>query len=180
MKKIPKIAIYLALGLIIFLFPDQSDYYLSDDLLSLTFIQGVIIVLILFIISAFLWIWDGWGENPWYENLASAIATTFVLSSIGLLFVQPVVKQGTLLLNRIQSSESVIQKQEIWGSYGLLALELSEEKKDTVFIWLRDKLPDLYDKNRKGKDSVSIQLEKGLFGYYYINREKSKLISSEK
>jgi len=179
MKKIRNIAIFVVLAVLTFFFPDQSDYYLTDDLFSITFIQGIIIVLSLFVVITTTYMWAFWREEAWYESLTSALGATFFLSFMGFIFILPVFKQGTLLLNRMHSSESVIQKHEISRRYGFSTVDFTSKENDTIYVRFRDKFPQLYDENREGKDSAIIQFEKGLFGYYYINREKTKLISKE-
>lgn len=90
-----------------------------------------------------------------------------------------------LLLNRMHSTESIISHHEIIGN----TIEINEMKtpKDiqyngefefsgTRYLSIDSAFPHLENESAKNGDSITIRQEKGLFGYYYVNREQTKII----
>jgi uncharacterized membrane protein len=179
MKKTRNIAIIVVFAIIAFFFPNQNHYYLTDDLVTLNTTQGVIIASVLLVLLIALAFWSRKQEEPWYNSIAKGFWWTFSFVVIGLLVIQPTVKHGALLINRMHSYESVTQKHEVFRRYGVRIPDFTSETKDTIYVRFKDKFPQFYDENREQIDSVVIQFEKGLLGYYYINQEKSEIIVSQ-
>ena len=177
MKKIPNIAIIIVLAIIAFFFPNQNHYYLTDNLLTLNATQWVVIVSILLVLFIAVAFWARKKEEPWYGSVAKGFWWTFFLTVTDLMVIQPIVKQGSLLINRMHSYESMTQTHEVFRRYGVRIPDFTSETQDTIYVRFQDKFPQFYDENREQIDTVIIQFEKGLLGYYYINRKKTKIIT---
>ena len=179
MKKIYSFLIFIAIVFIVIFFPDQDDYYLTDDLLKPSVEEALWMSIALFIVVATFSFWLYRKEEEWLENLAASSWIGFKFLFIVYVCLFPMFRQGILLINRTYSSETLVKKEVVFRRYGVRMPDVTSENKDTIYVRFREKLPLFYNEERTGKDSVVIQFEKGLFGYYYINKEKTKIIPSK-
>jgi len=176
MKKLLNIVLALAALAMYFFFPDQNTYYLNDQIFEPSDVQVILISsgIMLVLLIYFLRFNEDYKQSE--DKVWDSIKASAFLVLIGWILLFPAIRNGVLLVNRVYSSEQKVVSYQVRviGSYRFPDIK-NEQNEDIIFN-LNDKFKSLKNTVILDKDSLSVQLEKGIFGYYYINHDKTRVI----
>jgi hypothetical protein len=82
-------------------------------------------------------------------------------------------------MNRADSSAQKIETVEVRVLGSIRMPQFKDDDGEQLLFWMRHKFEYLNNEIIRDGDSLSVQLEKGVFGYYYINHDKTKIIASQ-
>lgn len=157
----------------------QYNYYLDSNTYYFHFTHKIILGSVLFIGYILFFLWVHSNEKILFIKIGNSIAYSIFV----LLFTYYIIKQtlitGTLLINRVVTQEIVKETFEINvdKSYHTFSL-LATVEGNLTYIDIKSKFPNIDISTIEKGDSIAIQLERGLFNYYYINFHKTKIIKS--
>jgi hypothetical protein len=178
MKRILYIILVLGALALYFFFPDQKTYYLNDEILEPSFLQGILISLCIIILLMVFFVWFD-TEEKWWARIWNSLHVSSYVIILGWVWLMPIVQNSILWMNRADSSAQKIETVEVRVLGSIRMPQFKDDDGEQLLFWMRHKFEYLNNEIIRDGDSLSVQLEKGVFGYYYINHDKTKIIASQ-
>ncbi len=178
-KLLYRIAIIILILSVGYFLSLQYNYYLVSNTYYFNFLHKIILGSILFIGYILFFLWVHSNEKTLFIRIGNSITYSIFVLLFTYYIIEQTLITSTLLINRVVTQEIVKETFEINvdKSYHTFSL-LATLEGNLLYIDVKSKFPNIDTSAIEKGDSITVQLERGLFNYYYINFHKTKVIKS--